>query len=88
VDEIGIEAYISERSSRTCEFAVRLSGPRVNNRAEIEKIFDETSRGDFAAQWMTKWQLGMFHLHRMRRTWKNSLMEREGHEWRKLFGGG
>jgi ketol-acid reductoisomerase len=88
MDEIGIEAYISERSSRTCEFAVRLSGPRVINRQEIEKIFDETARGDFAASWMTEWQLGMFHLHRMRRTWKKSLMEKVGHEWRKLFGGG
>ncbi len=88
MDEIGIEAYISERSSRTCEFAVRMSGPRVINREEIEKIFEQTARGDFAAAWMTEWQLGMFHLYRMRRTWKNSLMEKVGQEWRKLFGGG
>jgi ketol-acid reductoisomerase len=88
MDEIGIEQYISERSSRTCEFAVRLTGPRVINRKEIETIFEETVRGDFAARWMTEWQLGMFHLHRMRRTWKNSLMEKVGHEWRKLFGEG
>jgi ketol-acid reductoisomerase len=88
MDEIGIETYISERSSRTCEFAVRLTGPRVINRAEIEKIFQETVRGDFAASWMTEWQLGMFHLHRMRRTGKKSLMEQVGQEWRKLFGEG
>ena len=88
MDEIGIEAYISERSSRTCEFAVRLTGPRVINRQEIEEIFEETARGDFAARWMTEWQLGMFHLYRLRRTWKNSLMEKVGHEWRKLFEGG
>jgi len=88
MDEIGIEAYISERSSRTCEFAVRLTGPRVINRQEINEIFEETARGDFAARWMTEWQLGMFHLYRLRRTWKNSLMEKVGHEWRKLFGGG
>ncbi len=88
MDEIGIEDYISERSSRTCEFAVRLTGPRVINREEIEKIFEETVRGDFAASWMTEWQLGMFHLYRMRRTWKKSLMEQVGQEWRKLFGEG
>jgi ketol-acid reductoisomerase len=88
MDEIGIEEYISERSSRTCEFAVRLTGPRVINRGEIEKIFEETVRGDFAARWMTEWQLGMFHLHRLRRTWKKSQMEQVGHDWRKLFGGG
>jgi ketol-acid reductoisomerase len=88
MDEIGIEEYISTRSSRTCEFAVRLTGPRVINHEEIERIFEETVRGDFAARWMTEWQLGMFHLHRMRRTWKKSLMETVGHEWRKLFGGG
>jgi len=88
MDEIGIEAYISERSSRTCEFAVRMSGPRVINRNEIEKIFEETTRGDFAASWMTEWNLGMTHLHRMRRTWKNSLMEKVGAEWRKLFSNG
>lgn len=88
MDEIGIEEYISERSSRTCEFAVRLTEPRVINRGEIEKIFEETVRGDFAARWMTEWQLGMFHLHRLRRTWKKSQMEQVGHDWRKLFGGG
>jgi ketol-acid reductoisomerase len=88
MDEIGIEAYISERSSRTCEFAVRMTGPRVINRAEIEKVFEETARGDFAARWMTEWQLGMFHLYRMRRTGAKSLMEQVGREWRKLFGGG
>ncbi|HEY3313582.1 MAG TPA: ketol-acid reductoisomerase [Anaerolineales bacterium] len=88
MDEMGIEEYISQRSSRTCEFAVRMSGPRVINREAIEKIFDETSQGDFAARWMTEWQLGMFHLFRMRRTGAKSQMEQVGREWRKLFGGG
>jgi ketol-acid reductoisomerase len=88
MDEVGIEEYISRRSSRTCEFAVRMSGPRVIDRKEIEKIFDETAQGDFAAHWMTEWQLGMFHLHRMRRTGAKSIMEKVGQEWRKLFGGG
>ncbi|MGD0575730.1 MAG: ketol-acid reductoisomerase [Anaerolineales bacterium] len=88
MDDIGIEDYITSRSSRTCEFAVRLTGPRVINRAEIEKIFSETIQGDFAARWMTEWQLGMFHLHRMRRTWRDSIMERVGREWRELFGEG
>jgi ketol-acid reductoisomerase len=88
MDEMGIEEYISNRSSRTCEFAVRMSGPRVINRAEIEKIFNETAQGDFAAHWMTEWQLGMFHLYRMRRTGAKSQMEQVGREWRKLFGEG
>jgi ketol-acid reductoisomerase len=88
MDEMGIEEYISHRSSRTCEFAVRMSGPRVIDRQEIEKIFEETSRGDFAASWMTEWQLGMFHLYRMRRTGAKSQMEQVGRDWRKLFGGG
>jgi ketol-acid reductoisomerase len=65
-----------------------MSGPRVINRDEIEKIFEETTRGDFAARWMNEWQIGMVHLHRMRRTAQASLMEKVGHEWRKLFGGG
>jgi len=88
MDEMGIEEYISNRSSRTCEFAVRMSGPRVINRDEIEKIFQETAQGDFAARWMTEWQLGMFHLYRMRRTGKKSPMEQVGREWRRLFGEG
>ena len=88
MDEIGIEEYISNLSSRTCEFAVRMSGPRVINRAEIEKIFNETAQGDFAARWMTEWQLGMFHLYRMRRTGAKSQMEQVGREWRRLFGEG
>jgi ketol-acid reductoisomerase len=60
----------------------------VIHRSEIKKIFEETVRGDFAASWMTEWQLGMFHLYRMRRTWKKSQMEQVGPEWRKLFGEG
>ena len=88
MDEVGIEDYISQRSSRTCEFAVRLSGPRVINEAEIEKILDETERGDFAARWMAEWQLGMPHLHRMRRSGAHSAMETVGQEWRELFGQG
>lgn len=88
MDEIGIEAYISERSSRTCEFAVRMSGPRVINPDEIRKIFAETSQGDFAARWMQEWQTGMVRLHRMRRTGQDSLMEKVGREWRSLFGKG
>ncbi len=88
MDEIGIEPYISERSSRTCEFAVRMSGPRVINYDDIQKIFEETERGDFAARWMEEWQLGMPRLHRMRRTGAASKMEETGYEWRDLFGEG
>lgn len=88
MDEIGIEGYISTRSSRTCEFAVRMNGPRVIDDQEIEKIYEETARGEFAARWMQEWQLGMPHLHRMRRTGNQSAMEQTGREWRRLFGGG
>ncbi len=88
MDEIGIEAYISERSSRTCEFAVRMTGPRVIDYDEIQKVFEETEQGDFAARWMQEFRLGMPHLHRLRRTGANSKMEETGHEWRKLFGEG
>jgi ketol-acid reductoisomerase len=88
MDEIGIEPYISTRSSRTCEFAVRMSGPRVVNYDEIQKIFEETERGEFAARWMEEWQLGMPRLHRMRRTGAASKMEETGYEWRDLFGEG
>src|SRR5262249_2204511 len=69
MDEVGIEEYISRRSSRTCEYAVRTRGPRVINEAEIRKIFAETERGEFAKEWMNEFALGMPTLHRMRRTW-------------------
>ena len=85
MDEIGIEAYISTRSSRTCEFAVRTSGPRVINYDEIQRIFEETECGEFAAHWMQEWQLGMPQLHRMRRTGASSKMEETGDKWRDLF---
>ena len=45
-----------------------MTGPRVINRDEIEKVFQETSRGEFAANWRSEWQRGMMRLHRMRRT--------------------
>jgi ketol-acid reductoisomerase len=88
MDEIGIEAYISSRSSRTAEFAVRMNGPRVVNYDEVQKIFEETERGEFAARWMQEWQLGMPRLHRMRRTGAESTMEQVGEEWREQFGEG
>lgn len=86
MDEVGIESYISTKSSRTCEFAVRTSGPRVVDRTAIEAIYEETSRGEFAARWMQEWELGMPRLHRMRRTGAGSEMEKTGEQWRKLFG--
>lgn len=86
MDEVGIEEYISTRSSRTCEYAVRTRGPRVINEAEIRKIFDETEQGLFAKEWMNEWALGMPQLHRMRRTGRASVMEKTGEEWRKRFG--
>jgi ketol-acid reductoisomerase len=86
MDEVGIESYISSKSSRTCEFAVRTRGPRVINRDEVEFIYEETARGEFAAHWMQEWQLGMPRLHRMRRTGISSEMEKTGEQWRQLFG--
>jgi ketol-acid reductoisomerase len=86
MDEVGIEEYISQRSSRTCEYAVRTRGPRVINEAEIRKIFAETERGEFAREWMNEFALGMPILHRMRRTWAQSTMEKTGREWREKFG--
>jgi ketol-acid reductoisomerase len=88
MDELGIEEYISRRSSRTCEFAVRMTGPRVINREAIETVFRETSTGGFAAEWMSEWQRGMMRLHRMRRAGASSDMERTGTEWRAMFGDG
>jgi len=86
MDEVGIEEYISRRSSRTCEYAVRTRGPRVINEAEIRKIFAETERGEFAKEWMQEFALGMPTLHRMRRTWHDSAMEKTGRIWREKFG--
>jgi len=86
IDEVGIEAYLTSRASRTCEFAVRTSGPRVVNYDEIEKIFEETERGEFAKRWLLEFSQGMPVLNRMRRTWKDSDMETTGVEFRKRFG--
>ncbi|MDB5326955.1 MAG: ketol-acid reductoisomerase [Phycisphaerales bacterium] len=86
MDEVGIEEYISKRSSRTCEYAVRTRGPRVINEPEIRKIFAETERGEFAKEWMNEFALGMPVLHRMRRTGAESKMEKTGVEWRAKFG--
>jgi ketol-acid reductoisomerase len=88
MDEVGIEEYISQRSSRTAEFGIRWSGPRVVNTQEIRRILAETERGEFARNWMQEWLLGMPTLHRGRRAEARSLMERVGTEWRKLFGTG
>ena len=86
MDEHGIEDYLTGRSSRTCEFAVRTRGPRVVNDEEVRKIFAETEAGIFARDWMQEWQLGMPQLHRLRRSAAESQMEQTGKEWREQFG--
>jgi len=86
MDEVGIEEYISRRSSRTCEFAVRTRGPRVVDEAEMRRIFAETERGEFARDWMQEWSLGMPTLHRLRRSGAESDMEKTGRQWRGDFG--
>lgn len=86
MDEVGIEEYITCRSSRTCEFAIRTRGPRVVNEAEMRKIFAETERGEFARDWMQEFLLGMPTLTRMRRTGRAGDMEQTGERWRKEFG--
>lgn len=58
------------------------------DRDEIQKIFEETERGEFAANWMQEWDPGMPRLHRMRRTGADSQMEKTGIEWREKFGEG
>ena len=85
MDEVGIEEYLTRRASRTCEFAVRTSGPRVVNDEEVEKIFEETERGEFAKNWLIEFNHGMPTLNRLRRTWKDSEMEETGREFRELF---
>ena len=86
MDENGIENYLTTRSSRTGEFAVRTRGPRVVNEEAVREIFAETERGEFARDWMQEWSLGMPQLHRLRRTAAESLMERTGQSWREEFG--
>jgi ketol-acid reductoisomerase len=86
MDEKGIEEYLTRGCSRTAEYAIRSRGPRVINEDEIRKIFAETEAGVFARDWMQEWSLGMPQLHRLRRTARDSAMERTGAEWRRLFG--
>jgi ketol-acid reductoisomerase len=86
MDEVGIEEYICNRSSRTCEFAVRTRGPRVVNEDAMRKIFAETERGEFARDWMQEFALGMPTLTRMRRTGQAGSMEQTGRKWRAQFG--
>lgn len=85
MDEVGIEEYLTKRASRTCEFSVRFSGPKVINYDEIRKIFDETEKGLFARNWLEEFDHRMPILHRMRRTWAESDMEKTGKEFRKQF---
>lgn len=86
MDEVGIEEYVSNRCSRTAEFAIRTRGPRVVNADAVREIFAETERGEFARDWMQEWSLGMPTLHRLRRTAAQSSMEQTGQQWRKEFG--
>ena len=84
IDEIGIEAYL-RRASRTCEYAVRTRGPRIINIEEIQKIYHETAQGLFAKEWQLEYVAGMPVINRMRRTEKESLMEKWGEQAREMI---
>ncbi len=86
MDETGIEDYLTQRCSRTAEFAIRTRGPRVIDAQAVRDIFCETEQGVFARDWMQEFSLGMPRLHRMRRTEAASPMERTGTTWREQFG--
>lgn len=86
MDERGIEDYLTQRCSRTAEFAIRTRGPQVVNEEAVRRIFDETERGEFARDWMQEFALGMPQLHRLRRTAAQSAMEKTGTAWRTQFG--
>lgn len=86
IDEVGIETYLTKHCSRTAEFAVRTVGPRVINREEIRKVFEETESGIFARNWLVEFSQGMPVLHRLRRDRKDSDMEKTGELWREIFG--
>jgi len=82
IDEVGIEGYL-RRASRTAEYAVRTRGPRVINMKEIKEIYEETSRGIFAKEWLLEYMAGMPVVHRMRRTEAESGMETFGKKARR-----
>jgi ketol-acid reductoisomerase len=84
IDEVGIEEYL-RRASRTCEFAVRTRGPRVVNIDEIQEIYREMAQGLFAKDWQLEYMAGMPVTNRMRRTERESLMERCGVQTRKMI---
>ncbi len=86
MDENGIEDYLTNRCSRTAEFAIRTRGPRVVDETAIREIFAETEAGIFARDWMQEFALGMPTLTRVRRTEAASQMEQTGKKWREEFG--
>jgi ketol-acid reductoisomerase len=86
MDENGIEDYLTNRCSRTAEFAIRTRGPRVIDEEAIREIFAETEAGIFARDWMQEFALGMPTLTRVRRTEAASQMEQTGKKWREEFG--
>ena len=86
IDEVGIEEYLTNRASRTCEFAVRTSGPRVINQDAVKEILRETEKGQFAKNWMLEFSQGMPTLNRLRRNHRESDMEAVGKTWRDKFG--
>ncbi len=85
IDEVGIEEYLTRRASRTCEFAVRNTGPRVINDDVIQKVFAETTSGEFAKNWLIEFNQGMPTLNRLRRSWQESDMEKNGEKFRRFF---
>ena len=86
IDEVGIEEYLTKRASRTCEYAVRGTGPRVINTEVIKEVMKETESGIFAKNWMLEFSQGMPTLNRLRRNHRDSDMESVGKQWREKFG--
>lgn len=74
-------AGMFERISQTAEFGSYISGKRVIDKKGMSKILSDIKKRDFVRTWMRESESKMRDYKRMKRDWKNHLLQKT---WEKL----
>jgi ketol-acid reductoisomerase len=74
-------AGMFDKISQTAEFGSYVSGKMVINKKGMEKILSGIKKGNFVRRWTNEYKSGMKNYKKMRKYWKNHLLQKT---WERL----
>ncbi|HVP36126.1 MAG TPA: ketol-acid reductoisomerase [Terriglobales bacterium] len=74
-------AGMFDRISQTAEYGSYLSGKKIIDKNQMTKVLSGIKNGKFTGRWMKEYENGMKNYKKMKRYWKNHLLQKT---WEKL----